>query len=185
MKAGLTRDLSSNWEMARAMLAVTIEELMLVPEACVHWSWALVPERAWTFVPKVRRSGLMMPFPSRRDQVVMPRELKEATFWAVLSRLPTPTTLIRSAGLLSVPMNGPSLPMADTTVTPRRVSWSILLMKGRSRKSLLPLERFTTSMSCSSTKLKASRNHDVCDLWSPVNTLKMYISASGAIPGQS
>lgn len=53
--------------------------------------------------PWVNTSGLIIPFPSRRDQVDMPRELNEATFYPVESRDPTPITFMRSPGLLRVP----------------------------------------------------------------------------------
>ena len=97
--------------------------------------------------PAVTKSGFIVPIPSRRDHVVIPREEKEATFARVASSDPTPMTLIRSPGLLRVPWNGPSFPMADTMMTPFAVSSFIFSIKGISRKSLLPLERLTMSMS--------------------------------------
>jgi hypothetical protein len=54
-----------------------------------------------------------------------------------------------------------------------------------SKKSLLPFERLTMSISFYKTKLNASRNQDVYEPLSSVKSFKTYTSASGAIPGQS
>lgn len=54
-----------------------------------------------------------------------------------------------------------------------------------SRKSLLPFDRFTISIPFYNTKLNASKNHEVYDTLSAVNSFNTYISASGAIPGHS
>ncbi len=92
------------------------------------------------------RSGLSVPTPSSKDQVVIPRDEKAATLVSTESSDPTPITLVKSPGLLRVPWNGPSFPIAETIITPLAVSSFIFSMKGMSRKSLLPLERLTMSI---------------------------------------
>jgi len=84
------------------VLAEMMEEEMLVPVLSVHTSSSAC-ERALMLVPNVRMSGFMIPWPLSKSQVVMPLLLNEATFVPLLSRLPTPTTLIMSPGLLRVP----------------------------------------------------------------------------------
>ena len=67
-------------------------------------------------------------------------------------------------------------------MTPLAVSSLIFSMKGISKKSLLPLDRFTISMPFYSTKLNASKNQEVYDTLSRVNSFNTYNSVSGAIP---
>ena len=143
---------------ASAMLAVTIDAETLVPELTVHRPSRPSPK---IYAPAVTKSGLRVPTPSSRDQVVMPRDEKLATFVRVASNEPIPMTLVKSPGLFRVPWKGPSLPIADTIMTPCAVSSLIFSINGMSRKSLDPFERLTMSISSYSTKLKASKNHEV------------------------
>lgn len=89
-------------ERVRAMLAVMIDALTLVPLLTVH-SLSLVMLSPLTPWPTVNKSGLMLPTPSRRLQVVIPLELNDATFDLDESKLPTPITCIKSPGLFKVP----------------------------------------------------------------------------------
>lgn len=118
------------WDRARAVLAEMIDDEMLVPEVNEHYSEELSVDSVFNFDPKVSKSGFKIPLPSRRDHVVMPLLLNGATFSPVESKLPTPITLIKSPGLFSVPWNGPSLPIAETTITPLAVTSLILSIKG-------------------------------------------------------
>jgi hypothetical protein len=61
-------------------------------------------------------------------------------------REPTPITVGKSAGLSTVPMVGPSFPIADTTITPAYVISSIFSLKGMSCVSLLAVDRLTMSI---------------------------------------
>ena len=79
-----------------------MDEEILVPELSVHISSSWL-ERALTLVPYVRTSGFIMPYPSSKLHVDMPRLLNAATFSALWSSDPTPITFIRSPGLFRVP----------------------------------------------------------------------------------
>jgi len=51
----------------------------------------------------VIKSGLRFPMPSKRVQVVIPLDEKEATLVKLESKLPIPRTFMRSPGLFKVP----------------------------------------------------------------------------------
>jgi hypothetical protein len=93
--------------------------------------------------------------------VVIPLAEKSATSSKFCFRDPTPKVTYSSPGLSELPKAGPSFPIADTTITPFAVNSSIFSIKGMSYESLLAVDKFTMSISCSRTKLKASRNQEV------------------------
>ena len=90
---------------------------------------------------------MRFPIPSKRVQVVIPLDEKDATLLKLESKLPIPRTLMRSPGLFKVPWKGPSFPIAETIITPFAVNSFIFSIKGISKKSLLPFERLTISIS--------------------------------------
>lgn len=53
--------------------------------------------------PAVTISGFILPIPSNRLQVVIPLDENGATLVRLWSNEPTPTTLVKSPGLLRVP----------------------------------------------------------------------------------
>jgi hypothetical protein len=81
---------------------VIIEADTLVPELVMH-SFSLVIPRPRIIEPAVNKSGLTLPTPSKSDHVVIPLEENDATLVRLLSREPTPMTLMRSPGLFRVP----------------------------------------------------------------------------------
>lgn len=135
--------------------------------------------------PGSRTSGLGTPIPSSNARLVIPLELNGATSSNIAERLPTPTTVLKSPGFSTLPYQGPSFPIAETTITPAAASSSIFSIKGMSKESLLAVDRFTMSMSLSRIQLKASTNQELYVMSSDVKSFKMNISDSGAIPGQS
>jgi len=93
-------------------------------------------------------SGFARPAPPPGASLsVCPRDENGATRPLRASAPPTPTTSSMSAGELSVPQSGPSLPMADTTVTPDATTSRTLSTNGASAKSGPPTLRFSTSTS--------------------------------------
>ena len=112
------------------MEPVSIGTAKLVPWLILHYpklrSKLIRPS------PASSTSGFGIPTPLFSWFLVIPLEEKEATASKLEESDPTPITLIRSPGLSVEPGTGPSLPIADTTMTPLAVSSSILSLKGLS-----------------------------------------------------
>ena len=118
-------------------------------------------------------SGFGVPIPILTELFDIPLDEKDATFSKLADNDPTPTTLAMFPGLSADPCVGPSLPIADITITPAVVSSSILVKNGRSYVSLLAVDKFTISISFSRMKSNASKNHAEYVISSSVNNFKM------------
>ena len=91
------------------------------------------------------RPGFARPMPAGSSQVVMPR-LEKGARSSLNVIAPTPMTSLWSPGLFSVPHNGPSLPIADTTTMLLALNSITLSTNGWSRKSGPPIDRLRMSM---------------------------------------